>query len=277
MGNELRSDGPDRREALREQLIRVRIAGEVATPREGNLLHYRRMVAKDPGYQFGLKLKDWTFDETLAMMARLCGVNPDPRHAWGIDTIDPDRTLDALDAMADRIAAAARRQATVLLATGHPERLMGVYRAVEDGLRAAGCAVLTPAAGWSYHVPGSSGPKYREITYTSGVAALMSKDGRLEHTHDPQPMQVMLRELDSAWPDFVIADHGWAGAAGEAGIETVGFADCNDPALFAGHAEGKIAVTVPLDDGLRPEHYLPLTAYLLARAGIAPTHPSDTP
>ncbi|WP_378737064.1 phosphatase [Nocardia brasiliensis] len=261
---------PYDRALLRKHLLQTRIAGDVATPREGNLAHYRRMVAKDPDYQFGLALKAWTFDETLEMMARLCGVNPDPRYRQGSDTIDPELTIDALDAMGDRIGRAAREQETVILATGHPGPLMGVYRAVEDALRAAGCAVLTPAAGWSYQVRTDSGPRMREIAYTSGVAALRA-DGRLKHTHDPHPMQAMLAELRDSpnpWPDLVIADHGWAGAAGEAGIDTVGFADSNDPALFAGHDEGKIAVTVPLDDGVFPEYYEPLTDYLLNRAAL---------
>ncbi|MEV0293145.1 phosphatase [Nocardia sp. NPDC050710] len=261
------------RESLREQLLRARIAGEVATPREGNLEHYRRMVAKYPDYQFGLALKDWTFEETLDMMARLCGVNPDPGHVRGIDTIDPDLTIDALEAMGARIGEAAREREAVLLATGHPAKLMVVYRALEDRLRAAGCAVLTPAAGWSYDADVHFGSAYREIAYTSGVAALFGDDGLPRHTHDPRPMQAMLRELaatDPGYrPDLVIADHGWAGAAGEAGIDTVGFADCNDPALFAGQVEGKIVVAVPLDDGIVPaEHYAPLIAYLLARAGL---------
>ncbi|MGK8520635.1 phosphatase [Nocardia asteroides] len=270
MGNVTRPGRSDDRVLLRKHLLETRIAGDVATPREGNLAHYRRMVDKDPKYQFGLTLKDWTFDETLAMMARLCGVSPDPGHRWGPDTIDADLTLDALDAMGARIGLAARRRETVLLATGHPDTLMGVYRAVEDALRAAGCVVPTPAAGWSYQVATRLGHQHREIVYTSGVAAL-GADGWLRHTHDPDPMRAMLRELrdaDSRWPDLVIADHGWAGAAGEAGIETVGFADCNDPALFAGQAEGKIAVTVPLDDGVRSEYYRPLIAYLLGRAGL---------
>lgn len=256
---------------LRKHLLKTRIAGEVATPREGNLANYRKMVEKDPGYQFGLALKDWTSAETLDMMARLCGVSPDPRHLRGVDTIDADLTIDALEAVGSRIGLAARRRETVILATGHPETLMGLYRAVEDALRAAGCAVLAPAAGWTYQVSTPGGPKSREIVYTSGVAAL-GTDGRLKHTHDPHPMRAVLRELSDAeprrWPDLVIADHGWAGAAGEAGIETVGFADCNDPALFAGQAEGKIAVTVPLDDGVRPEYYQPLITYLLDCAGL---------
>jgi hypothetical protein len=85
-------------------------------------------------------------------------------------------------------------------------------------------------------------------------------------------MEAMLAELaaeSSDWPDLAIADHGWAGAAGEAGVDTVGFADCNDPALFAGAAEGKIKVVVPLDDGVSPHHYAPLTAYILDKAGLA--------
>ncbi|MBH0777643.1 phosphatase [Nocardia sp. NEAU-351] len=259
------------REALRAQLVRTGIAGEVATPRENNLEHYRRMAAGDPRHQFGLTLRGWTFERTLDTMARLCGVRPDPRYLRGIDTIDPELTVDALEVMGKRIGAAAERRETVMFATGHPGTLMGVYRAIEDRLRAAGCAVSTPSGGWSYAAEEYYGSPYRELSYTGGVAALVNAAGDPAHTHDPQPMRAMLRELaNGPRPDLVIADHGWAGAAGEAGIDTVGFADCNDPALFAGQEDGKIVVTVPLDDGIRPaEHYVPLTEYLLARAGFA--------
>jgi hypothetical protein len=72
-------------------------------------------------------------------------------------------------------------------------------------------------------------------------------------------------------PDLVVADHGWAGAAGEAGIDAIGYADCNDPALFVGEAEGKVLVSVPLDDNVAPHLYAPLTAYILQRAGLRPS------
>jgi hypothetical protein len=84
-------------------------------------------------------------------------------------------------------------------------------------------------------------------------------------------MREMLRALGrsgEAPPDLVLADHGWAGAAGEAGITAVGFADSNDPALFLGAEEGKVAVAIPLDDNVEPHLYGPLTAYLLDRAEI---------
>src|SRR5260370_42174660 len=99
---------------------------------------------------------------------------------------------------------------------------------------------------------------------------MLGGGGSLHHTHDAAPMDAMLAELaaDSRdWPDLAIADHGCAGAAGQAGITTVGFADCNDPALFAGEAECKIASVVTLDDNMLTHHYAPMTAYLLARTG----------
>ena len=116
----------------------------------------------------------------------------------------------------------------------------------------------------------------REIRYIGGVATVSTR-GELNHTHSPRPMQAMLAELAETGeppPDLVVADHGWAGAAGQAGITAVGFADSNDPALFVGEAEGKVAVAVPLDDNVAPHLYAPLTAYLLHAAGLAPAEAS---
>ncbi|TDC55555.1 phosphatase [Actinomadura sp. KC345] len=275
------------RDELRTHLVRTMIAGEVATPRQNNLLHYRRMAAGRPYYQFGLELKpSWTERTVLEMMVERCGVDPDPRHIYGDDTIDPEITLDTLEAMGERIGLAARRRENVVIATGHPATLTPLYQEVARALAGAGCRVLTPAEGWTYEIEsGYYGDlDVRRIVYADpGVAMLEGDDFRTHHTHDPHPMEAMLRELadtasgDAAgakpniWPDLAIADHGWAGAAGEAGIDTVGFADCNDPALFAGAAEGKIDVVVPLDDGVASHHYAPLTAYILDHAGLYPS------
>ena len=73
---------------------------------------------------------------------------------------------------------------------------------------------------------------------------MVSTRGELNHTHSPRPMEAMLADLAATGaepPDLVVADHGWAGAAGQAGITSVGFADSNDPALFVGEHEGKVA------------------------------------
>ncbi|HEX6468638.1 MAG TPA: phosphatase [Streptosporangiaceae bacterium] len=255
---------------MREHLVRTHIAGLVATPRQGNLRNYRKLVARDPDYLFGLELKEWTFEAILALMADRCGVNPDPDHFYGDDTIDPDRTIDALEAMAARVRVAAEHRERVVLATGHPTGLLPIYLELARALRARGCTVVTPAVGWSYEVDTRVGRRRRQIRYLEGVA-MLSGGGSLHHTHDAAPMRAMLEELAEKpqnWPNLAIADHGWAGAAGEAGIDTVGFADSNDPALFAGAAEGKIDVCVPLDDNVLPHHYSPITGYLLSQAGL---------
>jgi hypothetical protein len=253
------------REELREHLIRTRIAGEVATDRENNLDHYRSLALRDPHYLFGLTISDsWKFPDILTLMAKSVGVVADPAHREGQDTIDPDRTIEATEAMAGRIAAAlGRDEPRVLLATGHPTGLLTIHLALARLTVAHGATLLAPAEGWAYR--GSGFGRRRAIRYLDDVA-LLDDGGALVHTHDAAPMRAMLAELDRRGerrPDLVIADHGWAGAAGEAGIETVGFADSNDPALFVGEAEGKIAAAVPLDDNVLPRYYRPLTNYLM--------------
>ena len=260
------------REELRAHLIEARIAGNVNTPRENNLDNFRRMSNREPLYLFGLEPRGaWTPEEVLRLMADRCGVAPDPTHTRGQDTINPDRTVERLDAMAARLREAARRRERVLVATGHPVGLRPTHTAIAHALRAAGCTLLTPADGWQH----PDDPAYERqrgfIRYLDHVAVLGEADGSLQHTHSPLPMRAILAELEATGeepPALVVADHGWAGAAGQAGIDAVGFADCNDPALFVGEAEGRVKVCVPLDDNVAPHLYAPITGYLLHRAGL---------
>ncbi|WP_326819423.1 phosphatase [Streptosporangium sp. NBC_01639] len=255
---------PLTRDDLREHLVRTRIAGEVATSRENNLDHYRSLANRDPHYMFGLVPRgQWSYHDVLELMAKSAGVVADPDHREGQDTIDPDRTIDAVEAMGDTIAGVLRSGgARILFATGHPTGLLTVHMALARLARECGATLMAPAEGWSYWSAGFG--RKREIRYMDDVAMLADR-GAFVHTHDPAPMRAMLDELGDDRPDLVIADHGWAGAAGEAGILTVGFADSNDPALFVGEAEDKIAVTVPLDDNVLPRYYDPLTGHLVER------------
>lgn len=256
------------RAELIRQLIDSRIAGPVATSRENNLANFRLMSQRDPTYTFGLPLRgEWSFDDVLALMAARCGVSADPMHDAGDDTIDPELTVERLDAMAARLRAVARSRGRVLVATGHPTGLLVVHLEVARALRAAGCVLLEPDAVWQ-DVDRAGKPHERHIRHVLGVA-VASQGANLLHTHSPVPMRIMLDALVSSGlslPDLVLADHGYAGAAGAAGVPTVGFADCNDPALFVGEVEADVAVCVPLDDNVAPQLYAPLTRYLLERA-----------
>jgi hypothetical protein len=253
------------RDELREHLIRTRIAGDVATSRENNLDHYSSLANGDPYYMLGLTSeRRWSFRDVLGLMSKAAGVVADPGHRWGQDTIDPDRTIDALDAMAERIAAAlSRERPRLLFATGHPTGLLAVHLPLARLAAERGARLLTPAEGWTY--AGSGFGRRRRIRYLESVAMLDDKGGFV-HTHDAAPMERMLAELAESGeepPDLVVADHGWAGAAGEAGVPTVAFADSNDPGLFVGEADDKIDVVVPLDDNVLPRYYAPLTEWIV--------------
>jgi hypothetical protein len=248
-----------------EQLVRTRIAGDVATPRENNLAHYRALANGDRHYWLGLELGDRWADEqdVLAVMAERCGVNDDHEYRFGQDTIDPELTVDALERLASRLHKAAEDGQRVLLATGHPGGLLDVHRVTALALRAAGCEIMTIPDGLQ---------TMEGMVFQFADVAVLERGATLWHTHSPDPMTAILDALERdgrPLPDLVVADHGWAGCAGQRGLDSVGYADCNDPALFLGEAEGTLQVTIPLDDHVTsPRHYDPMTAYLLAAAGL---------
>ena len=253
------------REQLRQHLLDSRIAGDVATPREENLRNMGRMAAGEPGYDFGIVPPvERTRDEVLEVMVRRCGVRPDPSYAAGPDTIDVDLCLAALDRVRDRVALAGQRRERVLLATGHPTGILVLHLAMAASLRAAGATVLVPALDWSWPWTGegAQGWRPRHVRAVSGVHVLAT-GGDLLHTHAPEPGRALLAALPEP-PDLVVADHGWAGAAAQAGLPVLGFADCNDPALFVGEEDRLDLVTVPLDDNVLPHLYDPLAEHLVS-------------
>lgn len=256
---------PSRTELV-DHLVRTRIAGDVATPRENNLSHYRKLSNGDRNFWLGLELGDrWTDEQdVLAVMAERCGVNDDPEYRYGQDTIDPELTVDALERLAARLRKAADGEQRVLFATGHPGGLLDVHRATAAALRAAGCDIVV--------IPEGLQTEEGYVMQFADVAVL-EHGATLWHTHSGEPMREILKGLERAGrplPDLVVADHGWAGRAGQSGIDSVGYADCNDPALFLAEAEGTVQVTIPLDDHVTsPRHYDPMTAYLLNAAGLA--------
>ncbi|MFF7470336.1 phosphatase [Streptomyces sp. NPDC008092] len=258
--------GTPSRAELVEHLVKTRIAGDVATPRENNLLHYRKLANGERNWWLGLELGDrWTDEQdVLAVMAERVGVNDDPEYRYGQDTIDPELTVDGLNRLAARLRKAAEGRQRVLFATGHPGGLLDVHRATAAALRGAGCEIAV--------IPDGLQTDEGYVMQFADVAVL-EHGATLWHTHSGEPMKAILGGLERAGrpqPDLVVADHGWAGYAAQVGLDSVGYADCNDPALFLAESEGTLQVAVPLDDHvLSPRYYDPMTAYLLAEAGLA--------
>ncbi|GHF56141.1 hypothetical protein GCM10010218_41830 [Streptomyces mashuensis] len=267
------------RDALRAHLLAAGLAGTVATSRERSLARYRMFAARDPRVLIGFEPEyDWRFADLLHLMSQRCGVSADSKDTSGQDVIDPDRTLVALDAFADRLATVAATGAPVLLGTGHPHCLLGFYAALAAALSSAGCGVLTPAQGQSVDITTRFGVRTHHLTYVRGVALMREPGARPEasepgvHTHSPLPVRLALAaaaEAGGPLPALVIGDHGWACGAGQLGFEAIGLADSDDPAPFAAEAEGRLSVAVPLDDTVRSDYYGPLTRYVLNRACLS--------
>jgi hypothetical protein len=235
---------------LAELLVANRLCGDVATPARACIENCRRMIAGDVDCTFGLSdWRDATFEEAIGAVEALGGGRMRDESYRGPGYIDPSGVLAGIARHRDLLGRfVAGGGGTVLVATGHPV-LLPHYGAVARALSGAGCTLLQP------------GP----ATYVNGVAVL-AFDGAPQHTHRPDSMVAMLAELEASAPDLVVADHGFAGAAIEAGISTLSIADVNDPALPLAQARGRTEGVLLIDDGLRTELFAPVTAAILAWA-----------
>jgi histidinol phosphate phosphatase hisN-like protein len=250
---------------LVDAMLEARCAGPACSHDRPNVLwKIGKLVDGEPDSQFGLSgLTAFTGEDVLEMVAAEAGFEPEPTRRDGEVPIDPWRVLAACDLAGRRLALAAKRRERVVLATGHPAGLILLYLAVGRLLQENGAELLRLAGGFNWRETG----RHREIRYLHGVAVLTDRAGTL-HTHGAGPMQVMLEE---GRPDLVFADHGFAGAAIEAGIDTISIADVNDPALVVAKHQGRSEVVIVMDDNVQPEGYWPCFQAIVAH------FPADPP
>lgn len=254
---------------LRELLVERRLAGSVQTTRGQSLTYARRTLSGDPDYTFGLS--DWrtaTIDDVIAAVKTAIGDNiadGDPEQGY----ISPDCTLAGVECHAEVLRPLLRDGgASVLLATGHPTGLLEHYAEVAAALRSAGNRILRPlddhrlVTATRTHAAGESG-----IRFVSGVGCAFDNEAIL-HTHLPDYMEVIIESAAGAGQriDLVIADHGMAGAAIEAGLPTLSIADANDVALPLAHARGRHDHLLCIEDNLTPAQFIPVTEFMLAQA-----------
>jgi hypothetical protein len=242
----------------RAQLVRGLLDGRIAGPEVSHPMdNVRRNIGLclegDPDKQFGMTgiAGAMTEEEVLALVGRAAGFPPDPGWRTGPVPVDPELVLRACEAAGDRLAHTVRRGERVILATGHPVGLAHLYIEVGRLLRQRGVEVITPYEGVAWREPGRH--HVWEIRYLEGVAMLTDR-ASMKHTHSGEPIRRMLAE---ARPHLVFADHGFAGGAIEAGVETISIADVNDPALLIAKAQRRTETVIVMDDNVRPEDYWP--------------------
>ena len=254
---------------VRDMLVERRLAGEVRTTRQQSLAYIERTLTGATNYTFGLA--DWqtaTVDELIDATERVAGdrlTDGDPTVGY----ICPDRALDGMIRHADSLRGLlSEGGASVLLATGHPMGLLDHYAELAAALSKAGNTVLRPLDDHALetatpeHLAGESG-----IRFICGVGCAFVDEAIL-HTHQPDYMKAMLGHLKAKGQpvDLVIADHGMAGAAIEAGITTVSIADVNDTALMLAQQRGRHESLLCIEDNLAPAQFHPVTEFILATA-----------
>lgn len=244
---------PYPREELERALVAGGVAGPAGHPHHNVFGNIRKLVEHDPDKLFGLSNmpEPFGFDDIVRIVGEASGAPIDALATEGSPDIDAGSVMDACERVGERLAGAARRRERVVFATGHPGDLDPLYGAIAELATARGAAIVRPADGETWFDDHEG--KEWTIAY-HGAVGMVTDGERPRHTHWPEAMRRMLADER---PDLVMADHGLAGAAIEAGVETLSIADVNDPALIVARAQGRTEIVVVLDDHVPPENYWP--------------------
>ncbi len=247
----------DPRPYPREELIRALdeggVAGPAGHPHHNVFGNIRMLVEHDPDKLFGLSdmPEPFVFEDIVRIVGEASGAPIDALATEGSPDIDAGAVLDACEAMGERLAAAARGSQRVLFATGHPGDLDPLYGSIAELAESHGVEIVRPADGESWS-DADAGHDWT-VAY-HGAVGMVTDGARPRHTHRPDAMERMLAEDR---PNMVVADHGFAGAAIQAGVETLSIADVNDCALIVAKAQGRTEVVVVLDDHVPADAYWP--------------------
>lgn len=214
----------------------------------------RRLVAGDRRVMFGLELDRVTHEEAQAAVDEVWGSPSD-----GVRTsIDPDRTLAGARVLGERLRDASVHGRRVAFATGRPASMLPMLTRLVSAARAGG-AVIAECPHYGPLEPRRHPPRW--LWWYDGVAAVT--DG--EHLLADDGVEAGDEWLFAVGrPDLVVADLGFAGAAAEAGHETIALADLDTPALAVAAARGAPLRLVPLDARRPPAAYAAVVDEALA-------------
>ena len=248
------------RTALERALLAGGVAGTATHPIDNVRGNIQKLLDHDPDKEFGLTglQEGMTLDRVLGLVERAAGVPIDRGARFGPVDIRARSIVDASLAAGGRLARASENGETIVFATGHPTGLAYLYHELASELARRGASILVLGRGVRWREPGLDHDWF--IEHHDGVAML--SDGRApRHTHKPDAMERMLAE---GRPDLVFADHGFAGAAIEAGVETISIADVNDTALLVAKEQGRTQHVLVFDDHVDPNAYWPVFVALTA-------------
>jgi hypothetical protein len=242
------------RTELERALLAGGVAGTATHPIDNVRGNIQKLLDHDPDKEFGLTglQEGMTLDRVLGLVERAAGSPIDRDARSGPVEIRARPIVDDSVAAGQRLARASDNRETIVFATGHPTGLVYLYHELASELARRGASILVLGRGVRWREPGLDHDWF--IEHHDGVTML--SDGRApRHTHKPDAMERMLAE---GRPDLVFADHGFAGAAIEAGVETISIADVNDTALLVAKEQGRTQHVLVFDDHVDPNAYWPV-------------------
>lgn len=235
-----------RDDQVAERLYELGLTGDrVPHDRAKNLQAIDRLLIGDPFYTFAIRRVEEARPQLdratiLAMMSQLTGCSAKIDRESGPGYIDPMRSARGIQHYARVIREAATRQMRVVLATGHPGSLIGLYQPVAEFLQHKGCRVLRGAIGEAV------AEKDWFLDFVGQVGCVTDTCG-LRHSHHADPMEKLLQAVGPV--DWAFCDHGLAGATLNARVNTIALMDTNDPALAVALALGEDRlIMAPLSD-----------------------------
>jgi len=242
------------REELERALLTGLVAGWATHPLDNVRGNAQMLLDHDPDKEFGLTglQHGFTLDAILDLVETAAGAPIDRDARTGPVEIRPGPILETSAAAGERLQKAVADGERVVLATGHPVGLAYLYHELAAWLTTNGADVRAPAGGARWRERRLDHDW--EVIYWDNVA-MLSDTREPRHTHWPFAMH---RILEAERPDLVFADHGFAGAAIEDGIETISIADVNDPALLVAKAQGRTDHVIVFDDHVDPNAYWPV-------------------
>jgi len=228
-----------------------------------NWLVIKKLVKNEPFYTFGIKRVEQavknheiTAAQTRDIMTKASGITISRFSRRGAGHFDTALVARKLTEAMEEINKRARAEQTMVFATGHPGALVGFMNQLAIWAESLGAKIVTTDR--SIQVNGRF--KLDQL----GQVFVASDNCSAIHTHEPDYMDILLKDHQ---PDFAVADHGFAAAALNRNIPTIGFYDTDDPAIpLAAHFDLPV-LGVPINDNCYNSDGATLANYIIERFG----------
>lgn len=249
---------------LQKYLLETGFSGDIPQNNgHKNWLVIKRLMKNDPFYTFGIarieqavKHREVNAKQIRDIVIAASGVSIKRFRHSGPGHFDSAKVTDRLVQAIAEIQTRAKTHQSMIFATGHPGAMVGFVNGLAEWAESLGAKVV------SLEEAIEVDERYKLDMI--GSVMVPSDNCSAIHTHESRYMEELL-SVQSA--DFVVADHGFTGAAINHGIEAIGFYDTDDPGMPLAESLGLPVLAVPINDNNYNANGATLARYLIERFG----------